>query len=257
MGALAQSGDGPCRAGLHPGRAAAPVRHRRRAARGGARASGASWSPTPACWSCWPTCRRTGEIPASVVWKVSAMLAPANPLTVAQLERLGASTVNVPVRRHAGPARRDARGDHLPIDLYVEAPSGDGRRGPRAGGGRPGGRGRADVRRSSGCATRGRSTPAACTWRARRPRSRGRRCTAPRVALEWMAPQRAGPGPVAARRAGPRRPGAIDMTKRGTGPALSAARRLRSAAWPAQRRLADRRRRGRDAAPGRAAPRPA
>ena len=36
--------------------------------------------------------QRDGEIPASVVWKVSAMLAPANPVTARQLERLGAGT---------------------------------------------------------------------------------------------------------------------------------------------------------------------
>jgi len=64
-----------------------------------------------------------GQIPASVVWKVSAMLAPANPLTVAQLERLGASTVNVPADVTLGQLAEMRSATTLPLDLYVEAPS--------------------------------------------------------------------------------------------------------------------------------------
>jgi hypothetical protein len=64
-----------------------------------------------------------GEIPASVVWKVSAMLAPANPVTVAQLARLGASTINVPADVTAGQLAELRAATTLPIDLYVEAPS--------------------------------------------------------------------------------------------------------------------------------------
>jgi hypothetical protein len=37
-----------------------------------------------------------GQLPASIVWKVSAVLAPSNPLAFSLLERIGASTVNVP-----------------------------------------------------------------------------------------------------------------------------------------------------------------
>ena len=71
--------------------------------------------------------QRGGEIPASVVWKVSAMLAPANPLTVRQLYRPGASTVNVPSDATLGQlAEMPALVTSLPIDLYVEAPSGMG-----------------------------------------------------------------------------------------------------------------------------------
>ena len=40
--------------------------------------------------------QRRGEIPSETVWKVSALMAPTNPATFAQLERLGASTINVP-----------------------------------------------------------------------------------------------------------------------------------------------------------------
>jgi hypothetical protein len=64
-----------------------------------------------------------GQIPASVVWKVSAMLAPANPLTVTQLERLGASTINVPADVTQGQLAEMRSATTLPLDLYVEAPS--------------------------------------------------------------------------------------------------------------------------------------
>jgi hypothetical protein len=67
-----------------------------------------------------------GQIPASVVWKVSAMLAPANPLTVAQLERLGASTINVPADITLGQLAEMRSVTSLPLDLYVEAPTGMG-----------------------------------------------------------------------------------------------------------------------------------
>ncbi len=40
--------------------------------------------------------QKDGEIPDSVVWKVSAMLAPGDPLSVAQLERLGRNTSTCP-----------------------------------------------------------------------------------------------------------------------------------------------------------------
>ena len=67
-----------------------------------------------------------GQIPASEVWKVSAMLAPANPLTVAQLERLGASTINVPADITLGQLAEMRSVTSLPLDLYVEAPTGMG-----------------------------------------------------------------------------------------------------------------------------------
>ena len=67
-----------------------------------------------------------GQIPTSVVWKISAMLAPANPLTVAQLERLGASTINVPADVTLGQLSEMRSVTSLPLDLYVEAPTGMG-----------------------------------------------------------------------------------------------------------------------------------
>jgi hypothetical protein len=63
-----------------------------------------------------------GEIPASVVWKVSAVLAPSNPVSLRQLERLGGSTVNVPSDVTLGQLAEMRAATPVPIDLYVEAP---------------------------------------------------------------------------------------------------------------------------------------
>ena len=63
-----------------------------------------------------------GELPASVVWKVSVMLAPSNPLALRELERVGASTVNVPSDVSVETLRELRVATELPIDLYVESP---------------------------------------------------------------------------------------------------------------------------------------
>jgi len=42
--------------------------------------------------------QRDGRVPADVVWKVSVMLAPSNPATLAVLAGLGAGTVNLPTQ---------------------------------------------------------------------------------------------------------------------------------------------------------------
>jgi hypothetical protein len=67
-----------------------------------------------------------GELPASVVWKVSAVMAPSNPLSLRQLERLGGSTVNVPSDVTLGQLAEMRAVTSIPIDLYVEAPDGLG-----------------------------------------------------------------------------------------------------------------------------------
>ncbi len=64
----------------------------------------------------------SAELPSSIVWKVSAVLAPSNPVSFRQLVDLGGSTVNVPsdiTRRELAEFRSlcDA-----PIDLYLESP---------------------------------------------------------------------------------------------------------------------------------------
>ena len=63
-----------------------------------------------------------GQIPESVVWKVSAVLAPSNPVSLRQLEQLGASTVNVPSDVTLGQLAEMRAAASVPIDLYVEAP---------------------------------------------------------------------------------------------------------------------------------------
>lgn len=63
-----------------------------------------------------------GEIPSSVVWKVSAVMAPCNPVTFLQLERMGASTINVPSDMTLGQLYEMRAVSGVPIDLYVEAP---------------------------------------------------------------------------------------------------------------------------------------
>jgi hypothetical protein len=67
-----------------------------------------------------------GEIPASVVWKVSAAAAPSNPVSLRQLEQLGGSTVNVPSDVTLGQLAEMRAATSVPIDLYVEAPDGLG-----------------------------------------------------------------------------------------------------------------------------------
>jgi hypothetical protein len=63
-----------------------------------------------------------GQLPASIVWKVSAVLAPSNPLSFRQLEKCGGSTINVPSDLTLGQLAEMRSASHLPIDLYVETP---------------------------------------------------------------------------------------------------------------------------------------
>jgi hypothetical protein len=63
-----------------------------------------------------------GQLPASIVWKVSAVLAPSNPLAFGVLERLGASTINVPSDLTLGQIAEMRAVSSVPIDLYVETP---------------------------------------------------------------------------------------------------------------------------------------
>ena len=63
-----------------------------------------------------------GQLPASIVWKVSAVLAPSNPLSFRLLEQLGASTINVPSDLTLGQIAEMRAVSGLPIDLYVETP---------------------------------------------------------------------------------------------------------------------------------------
>jgi len=63
-----------------------------------------------------------GQLPASIIWKVSAVLAPSNPVSFGVLERLGGSTINVPSDLTLGQLAELRAASSLPIDLYVETP---------------------------------------------------------------------------------------------------------------------------------------
>jgi len=63
-----------------------------------------------------------GQIPDTVVWKVSALAAPSNPATLQVLERLGADTVNLPTDLSLAELAEMRAVSPLPLDLYVEAP---------------------------------------------------------------------------------------------------------------------------------------
>ena len=63
-----------------------------------------------------------GELPSSIVWKISAVLAPSNPVSFRQLVALGGTTVNVPSDMSLAELTEIRSLSDAPIDLYVEAP---------------------------------------------------------------------------------------------------------------------------------------
>lgn len=63
-----------------------------------------------------------GEIPQTCVWKVSVMMAPSNPASLQILEKLGASTANIPSDVSVVELWELRLATSLPIDLYVESP---------------------------------------------------------------------------------------------------------------------------------------
>jgi hypothetical protein len=66
--------------------------------------------------------RSKGDLPASVVWKVSVMLAPSNPAALGVLAALGGDTVNLPTDLTLAELAEMRANTDLPLDLYVEAP---------------------------------------------------------------------------------------------------------------------------------------
>lgn len=62
------------------------------------------------------------ELPTSIVWKVSAVLAPSNPVTFRQLVALGGTTVNVPSDITLAELAEFRSLCPAPIDLYLESP---------------------------------------------------------------------------------------------------------------------------------------
>ncbi len=66
--------------------------------------------------------QRAGTIPGDVVWKGSVLCAPSNPASLALLERLGATTVNLPTDMSIHELAEMRAVTTAPLDLYVEAP---------------------------------------------------------------------------------------------------------------------------------------
>lgn len=68
------------------------------------------------------------NFPEEIVWKVSAAMAPSNPVTLKLLEDLGGSglTVNVPSDVTVSELAEMRAAVSIPIDLYVESPDGLG-----------------------------------------------------------------------------------------------------------------------------------
>jgi hypothetical protein len=66
------------------------------------------------------------ELPRELVWKVSVLMAPSNPATLSVLERLGATTANIPSDVTCEQVAEFRAVSSLPLDLYVESPDGLG-----------------------------------------------------------------------------------------------------------------------------------
>jgi hypothetical protein len=66
--------------------------------------------------------RAAGELPRECGWKISIAMAPSNPASLAVLERLGATTVNVPSDVTTAELAELRAVSALPLDLYVESP---------------------------------------------------------------------------------------------------------------------------------------
>lgn len=65
---------------------------------------------------------RAGEMPTSIVWKISAVLAPSNPVSFKQLIEMGGTTVNVPSDISLAELAEIRSASDAPVDLYLEAP---------------------------------------------------------------------------------------------------------------------------------------
>src|SRR5262249_57398444 len=70
--------------------------------------------------------RAAGELPANLVLKTSVLLPCANPDTARELERLGASTINVATDLSAAELGELRQACAAPLDVYVEVPDDQG-----------------------------------------------------------------------------------------------------------------------------------
>ena len=66
--------------------------------------------------------RQKGELPADMQFKISVMMASANPASIRLMERLGASTFNIPTDLTLAQIAAIRQAVDIPLDIYVEAP---------------------------------------------------------------------------------------------------------------------------------------
>jgi Peptidase family U32 len=66
--------------------------------------------------------RRAGELPAAMQFKISVMMGSANPAAIKVMERLGASTFNIPTDLTLAQIAAIRQAVDIPLDVYVEAP---------------------------------------------------------------------------------------------------------------------------------------
>jgi hypothetical protein len=67
------------------------------------------------------TAQARGDLPAGIVWKISASMAPSNPVTLRLLQELGGSTVNIPSDVTLAELAELRAAVSVPLDLYVES----------------------------------------------------------------------------------------------------------------------------------------
>ena len=66
--------------------------------------------------------RKAGILPAEMQFKISVMMASANPASIRLMERLGADTFNIPTDLTLAQIAAIRQAVDIPLDVYVEAP---------------------------------------------------------------------------------------------------------------------------------------
>ena len=66
--------------------------------------------------------RKQGELPADLQFKISVMMASANPTSIRLMEKLGADTFNIPTDLTLAQIAAIRQAVDIPLDIYVEAP---------------------------------------------------------------------------------------------------------------------------------------
>jgi hypothetical protein len=66
--------------------------------------------------------RRAGALPADMQFKMSVMIGSANPASIRLMEKLGASTFNIPTDLTLAQIAAIRQAIDIPLDIYVEAP---------------------------------------------------------------------------------------------------------------------------------------